>query len=76
MELPVTVETDRLQVRPAVETDRARFVKLFTDPDFMVFGAGALDLAEAQARFERLIELSELIPYAKQPVVELSLIHI
>lgn len=71
MELPVAVETNRLQVRPAVETDRARFVELFTDPDFMVFGARALDLLdEAQARFERFIELAKLIPYAKQPVVE------
>lgn len=33
------VLTDRLEIRPMVESDRARFVELFTDPDFTVFFA-------------------------------------
>ena len=68
----ITVETNRLQLRPAVEADRPRFLELFTDPEFMAFGAGALDMEQAHARVDRLIELPNLIPYAKQPVIEKS----
>lgn len=66
----VTVETERLLVRRPIEADRARFVELFVDPEFMVFGKGALTIAEAERRFNHMVELSRRITYAKQPVIE------
>ncbi len=50
----VTVETERLLVRRPIEADRARFVELFVDPEFMVFGKGALTIAEAERRFNHM----------------------
>ena len=64
------IETDRLIIRPAVENDRARFVELFTDAAFTVFSDGVHDVESANARFDRMLLVSDAIPYAKQPVVE------
>ncbi len=65
----VTIETERLLLRRPVEADRNRFVELFTDDEFMVFGA-RLSIDSANARFEDMLDMSELVAYAKQPIVE------
>jgi RimJ/RimL family protein N-acetyltransferase len=62
--------TERLEVRPAVEADRARFVALFQDPAFMEFSDGAHDLRGAHGRFDELLSTVEEVPFAKQPVIE------
>jgi RimJ/RimL family protein N-acetyltransferase len=59
-------------VRHVVESDRARFVELFCDQDFMVFWDGDLSLDEANERFDRMIARCAEIPFAKQAIVELS----
>ena len=64
------IETDRLLVRPPEETDRARFVELFTDETFTVFSGGVHDLASANERFDGMLALAGQIPFAKQPVIE------
>ncbi len=61
--------TPRLEVRPLHEADRARFVELFCDDDFMVF-AGTLTEEAANRRFDHMMSVSEEVPFAKQPVVE------
>lgn len=38
----------------------------------MVFSGGVHDIESANARFDRMLALIEVIPYAKQPVVERS----
>lgn len=63
------IETERLVIRPPVEGDRARFVELFTDAAFTVFG-GVHDVASANARFDAMLALAGAVPYAKQPVIE------
>jgi RimJ/RimL family protein N-acetyltransferase len=65
------VRTGRLLVRPPREADRARFVELFCDGEFMVF-AGALGEAEAEERFDHMVDVCRAVPFGKQPVVELS----
>ena len=65
-----TTETDRLVIRPPVEDDRRRFVELFTDETFTVFSTGVHDVDSANARFDRMLALAGLVPYAKQPVIE------
>lgn len=60
----------RLEVRPTIEADRARFVELFCDEDFMVFSAGALIEAAAHERFDRMLANSAALGFAKQPVLE------
>ena len=65
-----TAETDRLTIRPPVESDRRRFVELFTDPAFTVFSDGVHDIDSANARFDRMLVVSSSVPYAKQPVIE------
>lgn len=65
----MALETDRLILRPPVEADRNRFVDLFTDEEFMVFGARLND-GSANARFDDMLAMSELVPYAKQPIIE------
>ena len=67
----VTIETERLLLRRPVEADRNRFVELFTDDEFMVFGA-RLNIDSANARFDDMLDMSELVAYAKQPIVERS----
>jgi [ribosomal protein S5]-alanine N-acetyltransferase len=64
------VETDRLVIRAPTERDRARFVELFTDEAFTVFSDGAHDPDSANTRFDRMLSLIEIIPYAKQPIIE------
>jgi RimJ/RimL family protein N-acetyltransferase len=64
-----TTETDRLIIRAPVESDRPRFVELFTDEAFTVF-AGVHDVESAHARFGRMLVLADAVPYAKQPVIE------
>ncbi|MEM8621080.1 MAG: GNAT family N-acetyltransferase [Actinomycetota bacterium] len=64
------VETGRLIIRPPVEADRDRFVELFTSVSFTVFSDGVHDTTSANARFDRMLRLIEVLPYAKQPVVE------
>lgn len=64
--------TSRLEVRLPREADRARFVKLFSDDDFMVFSDGALPAESATRRFDEMLRRSDELPFAKQPVVERS----
>jgi RimJ/RimL family protein N-acetyltransferase len=65
-----TVTTARLEVRPPVEADRARFVEFFRDPEFMVFYPVSYTEAQANAKFDHLLALCREIPFGKQPVVE------
>jgi RimJ/RimL family protein N-acetyltransferase len=64
--------TERLEIRPPVESDRARFVEFFRDPEFMVFSDGVCSVESANARFDGMLATSVDLPYAKQPVLELS----
>jgi len=57
-----TVETDRLVIRAAVESDRSRFVELFTDAEFTVFSDGAHDVESANARFDQMLALTRTVP--------------
>ncbi len=65
-----TVETERLLIRNAEESDRERLVGLFTDPIFTTFSSGVLDVRSANARFDRMLDFAEKVPYAKQPIIE------
>ena len=69
---PRVMLTERLEVRPPKEADRERFVELFRDPDFMVFSNGVHDLASAHARFDEMLRTAGELPFAKQPVIDLS----
>ncbi|WP_162605763.1 GNAT family N-acetyltransferase [Jiangella aurantiaca] len=62
--------TERLLVRPPQETDRARFVELFQDDDFMAFYPAVLSAKEAEARFDHMVAVCRTVPFGKQPVVE------
>ena len=64
--------TDRLELRLPLETDRARFIELFCDHDFMVFSDGACTTESANARFDEMLRNADELPFAKQPVIELS----
>ena len=66
------ITTPRLLVRPPREADRARFVELFCDEDFMVFYPRVLTAQEANDRFDHMVAVCQAIPFGKQPVVELS----
>jgi RimJ/RimL family protein N-acetyltransferase len=66
------VLTERLEVRLPTEADRARFVELFSNERFMEFSAGVLDPAAASRKFDRMLERTTALPFAKQPVVERS----
>jgi RimJ/RimL family protein N-acetyltransferase len=66
------VTTARLQVRPPRETDRARFVSLFSDDAFMVFYPRVFTEAEASDRFDHMLAVCEAVPFGKQPVIESS----
>ena len=65
-----TAETDRLIIRAPIERDRQRFVELFTDEAFTVFSEGVHDVDSANTRFDRMVALAAVVPYAKQPLVE------
>src|ERR1022692_3638601 len=62
------VVTSRLEVRPPSEADRDRFVELFCDEDFMVF-SGVLTEEAANRRFDHMVEICEVGPFSKQPIV-------
>ena len=64
------VFTERLELRPMAEADRAWFVPAFGDDDFMVFSGGAEAPRAAHARFDRVLALNHEISFAKQPVIE------
>jgi RimJ/RimL family protein N-acetyltransferase len=64
------VLTDRLEIRPPVEDDRARFVELFGNDDFMVFSGGVLALEAAHARYDAMLRHAAELTFAKQPVIE------
>jgi RimJ/RimL family protein N-acetyltransferase len=67
------LRTQRLIVRPVGETDRARFVALFADVEFMAFSAsGPLDPEAAELRFGHMVDLGAEVPFAKQAVIESS----
>lgn len=59
-------------MRPPLEADRARFVELFRDEDFMVFYPAVFSEEEANDRFDHMVAVCEAVPFGKQPVVELS----
>jgi RimJ/RimL family protein N-acetyltransferase len=64
------VLTPRLEIRPPTEADRARFVQLFRDEDFMVFSGGVLDETAAHRRFDEMLVRADELLFAKQPVIE------
>jgi RimJ/RimL family protein N-acetyltransferase len=64
------VLTERLEVRPAREDDRDRFVELFGDDEFMVFSGGVLSTEAAHRRFDHMLAMTAEVAFAKQPVVE------
>jgi len=43
---------------------------LFTDEAFTVFSDGVHDLESANARFDRMLAVASVLPYAKQAVIE------
>ena len=61
--------TPRLEIRLPEERDRARFVELFCDDEFMVFSGGVLDQAAAHQRFDEMLHRGEELTFAKQPVI-------
>ena len=63
-------ETERLTIRAPAEGDRPRFVELFTDEDFTVFSSDVHNVESANTRFDRMLALADVFPYAKQPVIE------
>jgi RimJ/RimL family protein N-acetyltransferase len=64
------VLTDRLELRRPLETDRARFVELFGDHDFMVFSDGVCTPESANVRFDEMLRNAADLSYAKQPLTE------
>jgi RimJ/RimL family protein N-acetyltransferase len=70
LSLEKTLVTSRLEVRPPRELDRARFVELFCDHDFMIFSGQARTEEAAQGRFDHMLAMCEVVPFAKQPIVE------
>ena len=72
MNSTILTDSQRLEVRLPVEGDRARFVDLFCDPDFMVFSGEVYDVAFANLRFDDMLVRAAELPFAKQPIVERS----
>lgn len=70
--LNTALVTARLEVRPPREPDRARFVDLFCNDDFMIFAPQTLTEEAAHRRFDHLLARCEVVPFAKQPIVERS----
>jgi RimJ/RimL family protein N-acetyltransferase len=65
--------TERLMVRRVAEADKARFVDLFSDAEFMAFSAsGPLGPEAAELRFDHMVDLGREVPFAKQAVIEPS----
>ncbi len=68
-----TVRTERLEIRPVVESDRQRYVDLFMDSEFMVYSAtGSLDRQAANTRFDHMMAFSQQVAFGKQAIVETS----
>jgi RimJ/RimL family protein N-acetyltransferase len=63
------VLTERLEIRLPEVSDRERFVGLFCDEAFMEY-SGVLDRVAAHARFDGMLRLAEVVPFAKQPVLD------
>jgi len=57
-----------LEVRPPQELDRARFVELFCNEDFMIFSGQARTEAAAHRRFDHMLAMCEFVSFAKQPI--------
>lgn len=66
----MTVVTSRLEIRPPREEDRPRLVELWCDAEFMVFSSAAKTMEAANRRFDHMVAMCEVIPFAKQPIVE------
>jgi len=58
------VVTPRLLVRPPCEADRARFAELFCSDAFMIFSSGALPEEAAHRRFEHMLAMCDVVPFA------------
>lgn len=68
-----TIRTQRLEIRPVVESDRPQYVDLFMDSDFMVYSAtGALDRKAANARFDHMMNFSLKLAFGKRAIIEAS----
>jgi RimJ/RimL family protein N-acetyltransferase len=65
----VAMLTERLEVRPPRERDRARFIELFQDEDFMLFSDGVHSIESAHARYDGMLRNAAEVPFAKQPVI-------
>lgn len=50
------------------DSDRTRFVELFTDPEFMVF-FGAQSVESAHRYVDHLLMVNAQVPFAKQPII-------
>jgi RimJ/RimL family protein N-acetyltransferase len=59
-----------LEIRLPGEPDRARFVELFCDEDFMIFSGGVLEPESAHRRFDEMLLRGAELAFAKQPVIE------
>ena len=62
-----TLLTQFLEIRLPEEADRARFVELFCDEDFMIFSAGVHTIESANTRFDQMLSCAADLPFAKQP---------
>ena len=67
-----TLVTSRLEVRPPREADRVRFADLFRNDAFMVFSSAPLSEDAAHKRFDHMLAMCQVVPFAKQPIVERS----
>jgi RimJ/RimL family protein N-acetyltransferase len=67
-----TLVTTRLEIRPPRESDRVRFTELFRDDAFMIFSSQALTEEGANRRFDHMLAMCEVVPFSKQPIVELE----
>ncbi len=70
LSLGKTLVTSRLEVRPPRDMDRTRFVDLFCNGDFMIFSPQALTEEAAHRRFDHMLAMCEVVPFAKQPIIE------
>ncbi|MEM7092626.1 MAG: GNAT family N-acetyltransferase [Actinomycetota bacterium] len=66
----MTIETERLIIRPATEADRERMIELWTDAEFMVYSDAVTDPDTAHARFDLMLAMLQRFPFAKQPIIE------
>jgi RimJ/RimL family protein N-acetyltransferase len=60
--------TERLEIRPIVDSDRTSFIKLFSDPEFMVY-FGVQSVQEAHRSVDHLLAVNSQVPFAKQPII-------